>query len=302
MEMSDAVKKDNAIYPKLGKNIRGLREAWGETQTDLALILGAKGPNTISNYESGERTPSPEFMQRLSKHYHVSEHNLKYGDFEHLPDLTKISACDENHGVEIILKLFPIFCTPKAMEDNNFSKAYIAHQNLLETMRRDGELAETEIDLCLSLYQTADRNGIEEATANHLSLLFLFGFLTVLLTPRLVDMLEIFDDWELTFNNFMGSILPSFGEIEDVNDFDTDPQRLEFLKEYEAYLLVDIARLQHSAEYSDLGNYYFALRYLFNLLTTNSFGAELNAAVGSDLLFTYSLMQNKYCKSFLGET
>ena len=35
-----------------------LRTTFGETQLDLALVLGLNSPNTISNYESGNRKPN----------------------------------------------------------------------------------------------------------------------------------------------------------------------------------------------------------------------------------------------------
>lgn len=47
---------DKKFYYKLGENIRGLRRMYGETQLDLAIAIDVK-PNTISNYEMGERLP-----------------------------------------------------------------------------------------------------------------------------------------------------------------------------------------------------------------------------------------------------
>ena len=42
---------------RIRKNIICLREAFGETQEDLALAIGLSGPAAIGNYESGTNIP-----------------------------------------------------------------------------------------------------------------------------------------------------------------------------------------------------------------------------------------------------
>jgi len=60
--------KPNTNYPNLGKNIRCLRKAFGETQLDLAIAIGASGSNVISQYESGERIPERDYLLKMAKH------------------------------------------------------------------------------------------------------------------------------------------------------------------------------------------------------------------------------------------
>lgn len=54
-----------------GRRLRQIRQSAGWTQKQLAdNIHVSKG--TISNYETGERQPSPEMLADLSKALHVS--------------------------------------------------------------------------------------------------------------------------------------------------------------------------------------------------------------------------------------
>ena len=39
---------------QLGRNIKSLRTAYGETQLELALAVGLDSPNAIANYEKGD--------------------------------------------------------------------------------------------------------------------------------------------------------------------------------------------------------------------------------------------------------
>lgn len=60
----------------LANNIGILRTTFGETQLDLALVLGLNSPNTISNYESGNRKPNDETIRKMAKHYNITEYEL----------------------------------------------------------------------------------------------------------------------------------------------------------------------------------------------------------------------------------
>lgn len=42
------------LVNNIGNNIRCLRRAYGETQSELSSVLGLESPNTISNYERGD--------------------------------------------------------------------------------------------------------------------------------------------------------------------------------------------------------------------------------------------------------
>ncbi|MGB9661248.1 MAG: helix-turn-helix domain-containing protein [Moorellaceae bacterium] len=55
----------------LTERLRKLREQAGLTQEELAKLLGVER-STISRYESGNRDPSSEMLDRLAKFFNVS--------------------------------------------------------------------------------------------------------------------------------------------------------------------------------------------------------------------------------------
>ncbi|HFR3771687.1 TPA: helix-turn-helix domain-containing protein, partial [Streptococcus suis] len=69
---------------KLGQNIRELRHSWGESLLDLSLVLN-KNTSTISQWESGKRTPNNEILYQIANHYKVTVDELLNGDFSDLP-------------------------------------------------------------------------------------------------------------------------------------------------------------------------------------------------------------------------
>ncbi len=54
------------IRKKLGKNIRSLRVAYGETQEKLSEIIGYS-KNAVSNYERGIREPEQDTLKCYTK-------------------------------------------------------------------------------------------------------------------------------------------------------------------------------------------------------------------------------------------
>lgn len=50
------------------ERLYNLRKKRGETQAEVAQSIGV-AVNTYTSYETGQRTPSPDVMRRLSKHF-----------------------------------------------------------------------------------------------------------------------------------------------------------------------------------------------------------------------------------------
>ena len=95
--------------------------------------------------------------------------------------------------------------------------------------------------------------------------------------------------------------LPSFDGEPTEEEYELAESRREFIEESQVKMIVNIYKLKHNKEYSDLGDYYLALRRKFGLVTS-SLSFEMNSAIGDEMLFDFSLMGNKYAKKFLGES
>lgn len=57
------------------KKLKELREEYGETQAEVAALLGISG-NAITKYEKGQREPSLKNLKKLASHFNVSVDEL----------------------------------------------------------------------------------------------------------------------------------------------------------------------------------------------------------------------------------
>lgn len=282
----------------LGKNIRRLRKSYGETQLDLAIAIGVSGSSVISQYESGERVPEREYLFRIAKHYRITEYELLNGDFKDTRKFASLPVGDATFGMEVLKRMLPIVCTERAREHPKFKDAYVLHNHILDAIMEDAEIEEDDFEKCLDLYKAARAEGIVEAAANHLWWLMFIGFAMSQCTPQLIEYIDMEDISKITGKSFFRGYLPSFDETSNEKEVDANQDRSEFLKENELDLVIDIMLLRKSKEFSDLGDYYLALRHIFSLLR-NTLDPEMNKLVGGELLLTFSLMGNKYCDDFL---
>lgn len=285
---------------RLGLNIRGLRKAYGETQEDLAFAIGESGKTTISNYEVGSRVPQREVLRKIAKHYHITEEELLNGDYSEMKIMFDVNIFDIENGKNMIDKTFPIILSENAMMNGNFKKAYELHMELYDEMLYERNVSEEKIEECVKLYEAASNEDVIEATANHLGWMAFWDFIYNFITPEMLDFLENTSESNLTTKNFLklGYLLSFEEEVENTNKLSKED--MEEIAEREANMYVDIYLLKKSSEYSDLGDYYLALKYIFGR-ATSTLSKEMSKALGSELMKTYSMLRNKYAMNFLGE-
>ena len=84
----------------LGERLQNLRKNRRLSQKDVATALGIS-PAIISNYESGERTPSLENLMSLASFYHCSTDYL-LGFEKHTPSATIDVSMLRKDQVEIL--------------------------------------------------------------------------------------------------------------------------------------------------------------------------------------------------------
>lgn len=295
---------EEKIYYNLGGNIRGLRMTYGESQSELAEVIN-KTKAAVSNYELGERIPERDVLIKIAKHYRVTENQLIYGDYSNIQKLSDIPINDMEYNYKMIEKTFPLIVTDEAMGNKYFREALDKHNQFLRLVK-DGSLEvekkfkEKDLKYCLELYEMAYKDGVEEGLANKLWWRFFVGIIYFFITPQLLERVESGRGFRRMEDFIKEGYLQHFDDDSEMirEKKEILKSRQEFLKENEVKILVDIYRLKHSQVYSDLADYYLALRYKFGLLT-NSLSDEMNAAVGDEMLHTFSLMGNKYVEAFM---
>lgn len=290
---------DKKINNKLGLNIKGLRKAYGETQEDLAFAIGESGKTTISNYEVGSRVPKREVLRKIAKHYHITEEELLNNDYSQMKSIFDVDIFDFEHCKTSLEKTFPIIFSENAMKNSNFQKAYEIHMELYNAMLYEKNTKKERIDECIRLYELASKDGIIEATANHLWWMSFWDIIYNFITPEMLEFFENTSDKNLTTKNFLksGYLLSFDEELENTNELSKED--MDEIAERESNMYIDIYLLKKTSEYSDLGDYYLALKYIFGR-ASSTLSKEMSMALGSELMKTYSMLRNKYARKFLG--
>ena len=79
---------------------------------------------------------------------------------------------------------------------------------------------------------------------------------------------------------------------------EVESRRKEFISDIDELLCESIKSLKSDKNWSDLGDYYLAMRYTSGLVDT-ALSAEMNMTIGIQLMIAYAQLDNKYAKTFL---
>ena len=274
---------------KLGMNIRCLREAYGESQEELGLVIGV-GKNTISYYESGQREPKKETLIKIARHYMVPIESLLYGSFTNNERLKIDQECLFNQ-IDILL---PIVTSEKAMQNVSFQKAYNVHKNFYNACKKNGIGGMDSFDGNIEEYYLKaeeDANIKEEIAANRLALyLLMFMFLKnipffVNEKPAAINQLS--DDIRKEIEYYDEAEDPELNDI--INDISSDET-----KQMVRDLMIT---LKQSKRWCDLAYYYLALQYCYNLVD-NSMDYGSNMRVGYEMMSSFVKLNNTYAVEF----
>lgn len=288
------------MYSKLGANIKALRKTFGETQSDLLFAIGMEGssPSTISQYETGDRIPERDALIKIARHYRITEDELINGNFSHLRNLSQKPANDKEINKKMFDRILPLISSDKALENSSFCQAYDLHLELYNNILQDLSYDENKIVKCLELYEKATEDGVIEACANILWWNMLMAFALSFITPEMYENLSVLRKEKLTIKDIVKlGYLPSFENEPTEQQIELTEARKEFAEESQVNIIVNIYKLKHNNEYSELGDYYLALSHKFGAISP-SLSYEMNSAIGDELLWNFSLMQNPYAKKF----
>ncbi len=88
----------NEINKKIGENIKKYRQLNGLTQEELSKKLEI-APNTLSNYENGNREPSNDIISRIADIFNISIDEL-YGRKFNINEPIAIAASTKD-GIDL---------------------------------------------------------------------------------------------------------------------------------------------------------------------------------------------------------
>ena len=279
-------------YYKLPSNIRGLRKAFGESITDLALAIGV-GNTAVSNYELGERIPDRDVLKRIAKHFHITEDELVHGDYSNMKPMYNDAILDQQYNISMVEKILPYLCTPEALENDNFKQAFALDEKIFDCIKQaSSDLADDALEKCIEYYSAAIDEKVIEASANLLRQMFLIGMITCWMNPKFI---ESYDNIKESPQKLVQAMYLT--DCDDEPDQEWLQQREAFLEEYELPIVLNIYRLKHSKEYAELGDFYMALRYIFGMVR-NGNSPELNSTIGYQMMSEFSMLGNIYADKF----
>lgn len=276
---------------RLANNIGILRTVFGETQLDLALVLGFNSPNTISNYESGNRKPNDETIRKLARHYRITEYELCNVDLSDCLVVKNLFAKNlaniENRNKEILKTFFPIVCTKEAKKNENFLKTNNRHRELIDKLSEN--FNEDYVD---ELYFEIDEvySDLFFENNDYVSLANSLGI------QCYTEFLEKFNEECFSGNKIEN--LPSNPKYKDVYLRVFFDDGLESEVEEEEYIESDIKLLIKCHEYKDLAYYYTAFRYVYGFADKN-LTFEMSSLIGRTMMEAFGKAGNKYAFKYI---
>ena len=162
---------------ELGKQIRALREAYGETQLELAAALGYDSPTTISMYENGWRGRDKyDVVSKIAAHYRITEEALLHRDYQTV-SYKDLMIDDPVILGQIILRILPILYSKSAGKDPAFLKTWKRHKQAADAIVKSMQFQKKAFLECMEGYRNIlVSKKIPEAAANMLWWLLVASF------------------------------------------------------------------------------------------------------------------------------
>jgi transcriptional regulator with XRE-family HTH domain len=280
---------------QFGKNIKYLRTAYGETQLELALAIGLDSPNTIANYEKGERSSKPDIRKKIALHYRITEDELIHSDFSTF-HVSSSQLGDKEKMMKMALLVFPIICTEKAMKDSLFQKGHEAHMLALNAMKEGRTFEDSDYDICVNAYSDSyDTFETPESLAN-----LLWWFLITEMSVKnqwMIEGAKALNDKRVSNRAFFKNFYLKDCSIKEEENYLEDIEQKD-LEELNQIIIELLKKLKKDAQYSSLADYYTAIRYVLGCVN-NELTEAMNKAVGVEMMWAFKRLGNEYAKKFI---
>lgn len=280
--------KDN----QFGRNIKHLREMHAETLDELGAVIHC-AKSTVKGYENGSRKPDLQTLQAIGMHYNKTVDELMNTDLTDLGDLT-LDLNSLSGMIQLINVIVPLYRSDKAMENDNFRKGYELAQRLLDGFSKAEVMSGNIIVRIFESFITAaEESESPESVANLMWSIFIWW--TQMYDPdQMLSLQNKMLSKKLTFKDYM--------KLRDTEDAKTKEKRESFIKDFDEIINVTLRALKSEQEWSDLADYYLALRYVVGMVDTE-LTYEMNSAVGMQMMLSFMTLGNdlafKFCDTCL---
>ena len=266
-----------------------MRKMYGETLDELGNVISVS-KSTVQGYESGRRMPDIATIKIIAKYYGktidemINNKLYKYAEL----DSTKIVNMDKM--IDAFLHILPVIVTDEACKNESFLKGVAEINNMINAFRNGMEVQGLVISEIVDYFISAVEDNIIEAAAN---IIWCFFFMW---TQQYTD-LEKMRKIQTRVSNMEIDLKELRYEYQK-DEKKTSSKRKDFICEVDNLLITLISELKLTEQWSQLGDYYLALRYVFGLIDTG-YSDEMNVVIGIQILIAFSQIGNKYSLDFL---
>lgn len=279
---------------QLGRNIQHLRTIHNETLDELGSVIHC-AKSTVKGYENGSRKPDLQTLQLLAAHYNKPVDELLHTDLTGLEN-TYVDLNSPNHTIELMRTIFPLYSSEDAMKNSNFKKGYDLSQKLLVGFSNAEVLSGNMIVRIFEAYiAAAEESEAPEAVANLVWSIFVW-WSQICDTNKLLSLQNKLLSKQLSLKDYMS--------LKDTEDASGVKKKVSFITDFDGIITEALKTLKSEQEWSDLADYYLALRYVVGMVDTD-LSTEMNSAVGMQMMLSFMTLGNShaftFCKTCLSE-
>lgn len=279
---------------QLGRNIQHLRIIHNETLDELGSIIHF-AKSTVKGYENGSRTPDLQTLQLLSAHYNKPVDELLYTDLTGLENIY-IDLNSPEHTIELLRVILPLYYSEEAMKNQDFKKGYDLSQRLLEAFSNAEALPGSMIVRIFEAFVNAtDELESPEAVANLVWSVFIW-WSQISDTSKLLSLQNKLLSKKMSIKDYM--------LLKDTEDVSITEKKIGFISDFDEIVTEAMKALKSEQEWSDLADYYLALRYVVGMVDTD-LSTEMNSAIGMQMMLSFMTLGNShaytFCKTCLSE-
>ncbi len=190
----------------------------------------------------------------------------------------------------------PIIETSNALKNEHFKKACEYHQEMYDKLKSGDMDGLDKMEVCWDEYIEAfdDKENEIETAANFIALYYLLLIVVKSMYSISKDkpaILILAAKRNPKINDIINNHCANFDyEAKEAIDGLECPELRDLLE-------LALTMLKHST-WDDLADYYLSIRYVFNILD-NGLSPELNSRVGTEMLYSFSMVNNFYAMAFL---
>ena len=280
----------NTMKSNFSENLKRLRLLSGETQSELGESVNV-AKTTINMYEKGKRLPSLETVKDLAAHLGVSvDYLVRYIDVSKT-DSSEKKDDEPDSDANPLSKFdiyFPLLIDETSLTNRNYEKAVTLAKKFHEQFQNNEPLDSKELMDCYDLF------GIAFTEKQYYSAIGYVWAFYIMWLKRFSDYYDLIDKEKR--NRYQ--LLSDFYREKSVKYFEL---RKELLELDGGVLLKAISFMRSRSDMRELGDYYYALRYLIDM-PDNDLPPDMNAMIGAQLMEDLCTCTNYYAEKLLATT